>query len=142
MRDDDTGFVIGDGRLADGRFGPGNPGRPRGSRNRMTNEVVMVLLDDFWRNEADVIAKARRWFLPDYLRFLARFLPRETRPAGPDLASYGPAEQAALVAAAKAALAAIERGEAGLDDLMAVLERAPEAARGADDKPGDISVPP
>jgi hypothetical protein len=113
------------GRAEGGRFGPGNPGRPKGSRNRMTNQLAMALLDDFWRNEEAIIEKARRWFFPQYVQLISRFLPRETQAPAPDFASYSPQERAALVQAARGALAQIERGEAELDDLLAVLQHDP-----------------
>jgi hypothetical protein len=112
-------------RDASGRFGPGNPGRPRGSRNRMTNQLALALLDDFSWNEEENLKRLRRWFFPQYVQLMSRFLPRETRPARPDFADYTPEETARVTAAARAALARIERGEAGLDALMAVLERDP-----------------
>ena len=112
-------------RDVNGRFTAGNPGRPLGSRNRMTNRLAVALLDDFTDNEAENIYKLRRWFFPQYVQLMGRFLPRETSRCRPDFADYAPAETARVVAAARETLAAIERGEAGLDDLLAALERDP-----------------
>jgi hypothetical protein len=35
------------GRLPNGKFATGNPGRRRGSRNRASHRVVMSILEDF-----------------------------------------------------------------------------------------------
>jgi hypothetical protein len=61
---------------------------------------------------------------------MARFVPREAAPARPDFASYSAAETAMVVEAALAALQRVVRGEGGLDEVMAALERDP-AAMGA-----------
>jgi hypothetical protein len=110
---------------ADGRFAKGNPGRPRGSRNRMTRQLGLGLLRDFAENEEDNIQKMRRWYFPQYVQLMTRFIPREVHTPRPDFAEYAPAETAQVLAAARAALEAVERGEAGLDALLAVLEGDP-----------------
>ena len=110
---------------ANGRFARGNPGRRKGSRNRMTNQLALGLLDDFALNEAANIEKMRRWYFPQYVQLMARFIPREAVRPGPDFAEYAPEETARVLAAARMALEAAERGEAGLDALLTVLEQDP-----------------
>jgi hypothetical protein len=123
---DEAGFgVFGTGRGADGRFGLGNPGRPRGSRNRRTHQLTMALLEDFHSNEEENLQRMRQWFFSDYLRLIGRFLPAHVPQARPDFADYGAEETALVVAAARTVLARIERGEAGLDELLGVLEADP-----------------
>jgi hypothetical protein len=121
-------------RDAAGRFGKGNPGRRRGSRNRLTNRLVQGLLDDFSSNEAENLERLRRWYFPRYVQLMARFLPRETREARPDFGDYSAEERARVAAAVRATLERVERGEAGLDALMGVLESDPatEAEPGKD----------
>jgi hypothetical protein len=34
-------------RYPDGRFGPGNPGRRAGARNKMSHRAAMAILEDF-----------------------------------------------------------------------------------------------
>jgi hypothetical protein len=114
-------------RDAGGRFGKGNAGRRRGSRNRMTNRLANALLDDFGAYEAETIERLRRWYFPQYVQLMGRFLPRETREARPDFGDYSAEERAKVAAAARATLERVERGEAGLDALLAVLEGDPEA---------------
>ena len=110
---------------ANGRFARGNPGRRKGSRNRMTNQLALGLLDDFALNEAANIEKMRRWYFPQYVQLMARFIPREAVRPGPDFAEYAPEETARVLAAARMALEAAERGEGGLDALLEVLEQDP-----------------
>ena len=115
-------------RDPDGRFAAGNPGRRRGSRNRMTHRLAMALLEDFSGYEAETLSRLREWFFPLYVQLMARFVPRQTAAARPDFADYSPAERQAVLAAARQALARIERGEAGLDGLLTVLEQDPSGA--------------
>ena len=49
-------------RYANGRFGPGNPSRPLGSRNRASQRAIMSILDDFEVNRVHVLDKMRRHF--------------------------------------------------------------------------------
>ena len=117
-------------RDAGGRFGKGNPGRRRGSRNRLTNRLALGLLDDFSSNEAENLARLRRFYFPQYVQLMARFLPRETREARPDFGDYSAEERAKVAAAMRATLELVERGDAGLDTLMGVLESDPAIASG------------
>ena len=110
---------------ANGRFAPGNPGRPKGSRNRMTRQLALSALQAFAVNQEEDMARLRRWFFPQYMQLMTRFIPREPHAPRPDLDDYAPAETALVLAAARAALEAVERGEAGLDALLAVLESDP-----------------
>jgi hypothetical protein len=115
-------------RDAGGRFGKGNPGRRPGSRNRLTNRLVQGLLDDFSSNEAANLERLRRWYFPQYVQLMARFLPRETREPRPDFGDYSAEERARVAAAVRAMLERVERGEAGLDALIGVLESDPATA--------------
>jgi hypothetical protein len=113
---------------ANGKFARGNPGRPRGSRNRLTNQLALALLDDFSLFEADNIERLRRHYFEDYVRLMARFLPRVVEAPRIDFSGYGPAETAAVATEVRLALEAVERGEAGLDAVLAALEREPAMA--------------
>lgn len=62
-------------RHANGRFGPGNPGRPVGSRNRISRRVALALLDHFEARPEVVLARLVR----DpalYFQVIACLLPR------------------------------------------------------------------
>jgi hypothetical protein len=128
-------------RDACGRFVAGNAGRKPGSRNRASNRLAMALLDDFNANEAANIERLRRWFFPQYVQLMGRFLPREAGGARPDFEGYSAEETVRVTAAARAALERIERGEAGLDALLAALERDPatEAAAAGETAPATVN---
>jgi hypothetical protein len=121
------------GRDAGGRFAAGNTGRPRGSRNRVTNRLAMALLDDFAANEGETIERLRRSYFPQYVQLMGRFVAGAAGAARPDFSDYGAAETASVAAAVRAALERVERGEAGLDAVMAALEREPEPEAAAQD---------
>jgi Family of unknown function (DUF5681) len=56
----------------------GNPaGRLRGSRNRLSEEVICALLRDFREHGQKAIAKVRRTQPAAYLKVLALLIPRE-----------------------------------------------------------------
>ena len=62
-----------DGR---GRFAAGNPGRPFGTRNRVSARVARAILADFEANQTETLVRMRRWFLPQYAGLVGRLLPR------------------------------------------------------------------
>lgn len=108
-------------RDANGRFVPGAPGRPFGTRNRLSKRVARAVLRDFEANQADLLPKLRRWFMPQYLQLVARLLPRTSEEGGPELDGLDEAEAARLIADARAALALIDAGQGSLADLEAAL---------------------
>src|SRR5262245_56267975 len=56
----------------------GNPaGRPRGSRNALSEEVICALLRDFRKHGEKAIAKVRRDQPGVYLKVIALLIPRE-----------------------------------------------------------------
>src|SRR6516164_7981546 len=56
----------------------GNPaGRPRGSRNALSEEVICALLRDFRKHGEKAIAKVRRDQPGVYLKVIALLVPRE-----------------------------------------------------------------
>ena len=56
----------------------GNPaGRLRGSRNKLSEEVICALLRDFSKHGEKAIAKVRRTQPAAYLKILALLVPRE-----------------------------------------------------------------
>jgi len=64
----------------------------------------------------------------------------ETREARPDFGDYSAEERARVAAAVRATLELVERGEAGLDALMGVLESDPAPnPQAPDEAPKDIS---
>ena len=56
----------------------GNPaGRPRGSRNALSEEVICALLRDFRKHGEKAVAQVRRQQPAAYLKILALLIPRE-----------------------------------------------------------------
>jgi hypothetical protein len=108
-------------RDAGGRFAAGNPGRKLGSRNRASKRVALALLGDFETNQADVLMRMRRWFLPQYMQLVQRLLPRPGADDGLELEALGQDEALAVVAAVRAAADRYEAGEGSIEELEAAL---------------------
>lgn len=66
-------------RSADGRFLTGNSGggRPKGSRNKLTESVLAIVALDFEQHGEAVLSKLREQDPATYLRFIAAILPKE-----------------------------------------------------------------
>ncbi|HTX51018.1 MAG TPA: hypothetical protein VME40_16715 [Caulobacteraceae bacterium] len=109
------------GRDTSGRFAAGNPGRPFGSRNRVSKRVARTILRDFEANQESVLPLLRRWFLPQYVQLISRLLPRQTEEGGAELESLTEVELAGLLAATRVALDRIEAGEGSVSELEAAL---------------------
>jgi len=69
-------------RYADGRFGPGNPGRRPGSRNRASHRALIAILDDFQDNKDVVLPRLRKFFTAEYIKVIVRLL--DLQPAASD----------------------------------------------------------
>src|SRR5262245_55138670 len=58
----------------------GNPaGRPRGSRNALSEEVICALLRDFRQHGQKAVARVRQTQPAAYLKILALLVPREMK---------------------------------------------------------------
>jgi hypothetical protein len=57
------------------RFQPGNPGRPKGSRNKLGEAFISALCADFQAHGARVIERVREEEPGVYLRVIARIVP-------------------------------------------------------------------
>jgi hypothetical protein len=110
-------------RDANGRFLPGNPGRPFGSRNRVSKRVARAILADFEAHQDEVLARLRRWFAPQYVSLVARLLPRVNESgAGVELDdALEEAETQTIAAALRAALERLEAGAGSVAELEAAL---------------------
>ena len=75
----------GPARRADGRFGPGNPGRRRGSQNRMSQRIALGLLRHYAEHEAEILERLKRGHFKDYMRLIGQMLPRDPDVDAPDL---------------------------------------------------------
>jgi hypothetical protein len=59
------------------RFQPGNPGRPRGSRNKLGEAFIAALAEDFAEHGPAVIERVRIEKPEAYLKVIASLLPRD-----------------------------------------------------------------
>ena len=67
------------GRNAGGRFISGNiggPGRPKGARNRLGEEFLQAVYDDWAKHRATVLGQVREKSPTAYIRVIASLLPR------------------------------------------------------------------
>jgi len=102
-----------------GRFLPGNSGfggRPKGSRNKLGEAFLKALADDFEKNGADAIEQTRITKPEVYVKVVASLLPKQIEIKEGAFDGLGDDELAALVAAARSALAVAGGGGAGIDD--------------------------
>jgi hypothetical protein len=72
-----TGYQIQPGEVRNPR------GRPKGSRNKIGEDFLHYLADDFSQHGADVITKVREERPADYLKIVASLLPREAVVSSP-----------------------------------------------------------
>jgi len=63
------------GRAANGQFGPGNPGRPPGARNRASHRVVAAILEHFEADPKRILGTILFSHPNAYVSLLARLLP-------------------------------------------------------------------
>jgi len=59
------------------QFKPGNPGRPKGSRNKLGEAFIADLYADWQDNGSETIQKVRETRPQDYLKVVASILPKE-----------------------------------------------------------------
>ena len=108
-------------RQPDGRFGAGNPGKPRGTRNKVSGRVAVAILEDFETHQDEIFERLRRSWLPVYVRLASSLLPRSVEMSLPDLSACSQEEVAGKVLAVREVLHLIESGQGTLLDLEAVL---------------------
>jgi|688.fasta_scaffold585367_2 hypothetical protein len=90
------------------RFQPGNPGRPKGSKNKLGEAFVAALHEDFQEHGVRVI-EAVRTEKPDvYLKVIAQIIPREFTINTDAFDGVSDEQLAIIVAAARSALGVIE----------------------------------
>jgi hypothetical protein len=72
------------GRDANGRFSPGNSGRPKGSKNKVAVRFLESVLADYEAHQEDVLARLRQKHVSEYMRAVSRLLPKRVEVvAGP-----------------------------------------------------------
>jgi hypothetical protein len=61
------------------RFQPGNPGRPKGARNKLGEDFIHALHDDFQEGGIAAIQAVRTERPHEYLKVIASLLPKELK---------------------------------------------------------------
>lgn len=89
----------------------GNPnGRPKGSRNKLGEDFIKALQQDFEANGTVAIAKVREDRPHEYLKVIASILPKQVEIKEGAFDGISDEQLAALVYAARGALGIIEGG--------------------------------
>lgn len=76
-----------DDRRPDGTFKPGHPGgpgRPKGSRHKLSEAFLKVLADDFEQGGMEVIERLRKEQPAQYANVIAKLMPKLMELSGPD----------------------------------------------------------
>jgi hypothetical protein len=63
---------------------PGGPGRPKGSRNKLSEAFLRVLANDFHDNGVEVIERLRIESPAQYANVIAKLMPKMMELSGPD----------------------------------------------------------
>lgn len=72
-----TGTKRGGNPPVEHRFKPGNPGRPKGARNKLGEDFLKALQADFEQHGVEAIAEVRENKPDQYLKVIASILPKE-----------------------------------------------------------------
>jgi hypothetical protein len=91
-------------RYANGRFGPGNPGRPLGSYSRASRRAAMAILEHFETHQEALLDRLVNRNSELYCKVLGRVLPRQIEVGIADAATWTEAEAARAYVQARAVL--------------------------------------
>jgi len=108
-------------RHANGRFGPGNPGRRAGARGRISHRAAMAILQDFEMNRSAVLGRLRLTFTPAYFAILLKLLDSQLQVEPPAFDEYSDDEAAHTVRLARSALNETADPRTALIELDAAL---------------------
>ena len=61
----------------DARFQKGNPGRPKGSKNKITQAYIEAITEDFYKHGKQVIETVRKKQPDVYLKLVAQLVPKD-----------------------------------------------------------------
>jgi len=92
------------------QFKPGNPGRPKGSRNKLGEHLIAALCADFAEHGVGVIERVREDDPAVYLRIVAQIVPQTVLVSDARLDDLSDDELAAYLLAVREAL--LVRGDA------------------------------
>ena len=108
-------------RHANGRFGPGNPGRPPGARGRAAHGVTLAILEDFMVHKESALKNARFANPGTYLNAIVKLLPTQAAPEPPDVRDWSDADVDAALDRVRAALDGSRDSRDALAELEAAL---------------------
>ena len=97
-------------RLKPWQFQPGNPGRPKGSRNKLGEDFIAALAEHFAANREKALDGCLEESPSAYCRVIAAIVPRELLIKNDAFEGASDEEVAALIAIARTALAAHNGG--------------------------------
>lgn len=108
----------------------GNPlGRPKGSRNKLSEDFIAALSADFDEHGTDVIAKVRAESPVDYVKAIVALVPKQVSVADASLDDMSDTEVVELLAAVRALAAAHSGAKAGKRGRKAEGEEEPSPTR-------------
>jgi hypothetical protein len=108
-------------RYANGRFGPGNPGRRAGARHRISHRTAMAILEDFEIHKDQALDRMRRYHTQAYMALITRMVERELEVETSSFEDVSDPEAARMVCVALTALNAADSPRAALLHLDRVL---------------------
>ena len=94
-------------------FAPGNPGRPKGSRNKLGEAFIEAMHEDFLKHGTAVIETVRSEKPDQYLKVIASILPKELHVKDASLDDMSDNELIELLAAVRSLASADSRKKAG-----------------------------
>lgn len=107
-------------RYADGRFGPGNPGRPVGSYNRASRRAALTILDHFESIQEELLNRVAS-NSERYIKLLSLVLPRQLDIGVAPVEAVTDVDAAQVLAAVRALVAREDDPRATLVELAAVV---------------------
>ncbi len=108
-------------RYSNGRFGPGNPGRPAGARNKVSHRAAMAILEDFELRGKAVLERLRSEFTPAYFAVLTRLLDGQLQVDAPTADERSDAEAARVCRLARRAITLNQDPRTALIELEGAL---------------------
>ncbi|HEY1559319.1 MAG TPA: hypothetical protein VGF71_00350 [Caulobacteraceae bacterium] len=115
------------GRFPNGRFGPGNAGRPPGARNRVSRQLLVEIHKDFEAHKEELLGRLRSSYTPSYFSTLARLMPHMAQTETPGFDDYSDEEAARLVRRLREMFAVTTEPRTALAELETILASEPAA---------------
>lgn len=98
------------------QFKPGNPGRPKGSRNKLGERFVADLYEAWQEKGQDVIARVAAERPQDFLKVVASLLPKQVEIKEDAFGELTDEQLVAIISAARHSLGVPGEGGSGVED--------------------------